>query len=1028
MQEKKVSKAGPTRSQLLAVMMGRWPAFYAWLKAERGFEADPEPDRPQYCPAHGGESGRAFRFYPDMPLTGGGVCNSCEGLRAGNGIDLVAGWLVAVDDMDKKEALEAVPFLIQEWLGGQDMVVPPEPMAQAVARWVGAYESQVVISYLRHRGLQAFTPKTLPASLRGTTSLGWNKPLPAMLALIRQPDGSPATCQVTYLEATKDGEYQKAAHRSPVRQTLTTGGMCSLTGSYVELGHDTGEVLLLGEGVETVLAGRQLYQASHPGEKFWARATLGKGNFAKQSVPAGVKRIFLLVDVDAIPVMHEVAPQLAQSHGIRCMVLEPPAEVGEKADWLDVLTARGAEKALEAFREAETTAEARSASLPVVAVRSETTTPEAETLAIDLVRAQDQDIFQCLEDTVRAEPPADWYCTPDGEFVRVRKAALESVSSDEFCAWVAQRVTWTYVGAHTVRAARTPVNTVRLWLKTPEAKQRLRDVLPEIRGVLGRPTLRGEYPGSPWPAVLHTSPGYDPQSKLYLSVDAKEAALAAEVSQYVAQKEAEFASTGAGRFASPVEYLRFVAMGLWQHLASEIFRDFHFATDADAMAARAMLIAPLVAPLVPATPLFCAKAPQKGSGKTTLARAIANVWGGAFDLGGKIDNEGELEKQLCSAFLSGHPLVLLDNVSHRVDSPFLARLLTSPRTTRVRKLGGNTTLTPPQGLVLFMTANAAELQEELARRALTIELEAADPIPSAQPQYRHVDLGGWTQTNARSLRGCLYAIAALWVRAGCPAFPIATRLPQTASFPSFEPWSDVTLSLLAWCNAGWPTPQILTAFLGNRAPLLQEGDIETQEIEDFLRFWRDLRFPSPDGWATVGDLTDAVCGSPDILSYVQAGQTMAAQIKRMTLTLRRLRGRRMPLGDTVYTVEQEDEATRPNKNKQRARWRLVPAPERRKTTLAWDVDSAKVGERPFQGHDTGDSGVARRDCEGRGRVLPLYISDDGDGTPAVPEESAPPVHAASGDGGPSEPAEACVPGAQKGGDGAPGGEVDGSDK
>ena len=1011
--QEEVSTLPATRIQLLAAMVDRWLAFYAWLHAEKGFEADPEPGEPQYCPVHGGESGRAFRFYPDMPVTGGGICNSCAGLRAHNGIDLVAGWFAATEEMDKKEALVQTLALIQEWLDEQGIDMPPEPTAHAVARWVNAYESGIAINYLQHRGLNAYTSKTLPMSVRGTTNLEWNRRIPAMLALIRLSDGSPVTCQVTYLEATKGGAYQKAAHHHPARRTLTTAGMRSLVGSYVELGDDAGDVLLLGEGVETVLAGRQLYQACHPGEKFWARATLGKGNFAKQSVPAGVRRILLLADVDAIPDIRDVAVQLTEVHGIPCAVVEPPAETGTKADWLDVLHEQGAAQAHETFREAETSAQAADASSPTAAARNETVTPTEETPVIDLAHTQDREIFQCFEKMVRAAPPSDWYCTPDGELVRVRKAALENLPRDALGAWVAQRVTWTQGGARTVRAARTPVKTVQLWSKTPEAERLFKEALPEIRGILSRPTLRGKYPGSPWPAVLQTAPGYDPQSKLYLSVDAEEAALVAEVSQYIARKEAEYASTGKKTFPSLTEYLRFLAMGLWQHVVSEIFRDFHFATDADAMAARAMLIAPLVAPLVPATPLFCAKAPQKGSGKTTLAQAIGNVWGGMFDLGGKIENEGELEKGLASAFLEGHPLVLLDNVSHRVDSPFLARLLTSPRTTRVRRLGSNTTLTPPQGFLLFMTANAAELQEELARRTLSIELEAADPIPLAHAQqYRHVDLGGWTENNARSLRGCLYAIAATWVRAGCPAFPMATRLPQTASFPSFELWSDVTLSLLAWCNAGWPTPHILTAFLGNRMPMLREGDIETQEIEDFLRFWRDCRIQSPEGWATVGELTEAVLGSQDILSYVQAGQTMAARIKRMTVILRRLRNRRMPLGDTVYTVEQEDEAARPNKSQQRARWRLVPAPARRKTTAVWDVDPAKIGERPFQGQGAVDPGAARRVCEERGAALPFYIDDDA--APAVPKGSAPEAGAAADDNGSSESADASVQGDQCG--------------
>lgn len=138
--QEEASAVSVTRNQLLTVMIGRWPAFYAWLRAERGFEADPEPGKPQYCPVHGGESGRAFRFYQDMPFTGGGICNSCEGLRASNGIDLVAGWLAAVDGLEKRGALTEALNLIQEWLDEQSINIPPEPVALAVGRWVGAHQ------------------------------------------------------------------------------------------------------------------------------------------------------------------------------------------------------------------------------------------------------------------------------------------------------------------------------------------------------------------------------------------------------------------------------------------------------------------------------------------------------------------------------------------------------------------------------------------------------------------------------------------------------------------------------------------------------------------------------------------------------------------------------------------------------------------------------------------------------------------------------------------------------------------------
>ena len=147
--QEKASAVAPTRNQLLAVMIDRWPVFYEWLRAKKRFEVEPIPGKPQYCPVHGGESGRAFRFYQDMAVTGGGICNSCAGLRAPTGIDLLAGWLAAVHGLNKTEALTQALALIHEWLDEHGISIPAEPMVQAVARWAGAYENKIVLNYLQ---------------------------------------------------------------------------------------------------------------------------------------------------------------------------------------------------------------------------------------------------------------------------------------------------------------------------------------------------------------------------------------------------------------------------------------------------------------------------------------------------------------------------------------------------------------------------------------------------------------------------------------------------------------------------------------------------------------------------------------------------------------------------------------------------------------------------------------------------------------------------------------------------------------
>jgi hypothetical protein len=894
--------------------------FYAWLSTVENFPVEPIPGEPQACPVHGGDSGEAFRFWPDMPLTGGGICNSCKHLRAVTGLDLLAGWLMHSRGLKAAAATEEALARLREWLGQQpDLELPLDETAAQVSRWLGAYQRGVALSYLQTRGLTHLTLDTLPAAIRSTES--WTaagQTSAAMLALIQFKEGNPATFQYTYLDKGQGG-YVKSTHITPAKRTASIQKKQSLSGAYVDLGATHGTTLLLGEGVETTLAGLELFRRVHPGETPIARATLSVSSFEAQTVPEGVTRVVLLADTDAIGTLREVAGRMALAHSLPVRLVAAELDDSPKADWLDVLKVCGYNAAVDMFRHAENDAESTAASVtftPVSGVKGPGTSGPLTSYVIDLTYTQDSAIFATFNHLVEAATPKGWYINSDGQLLREQSQALVEVTPDNIAAWLATRVTWQNAAGDNPKAARTPVNTVKLWLADEATMPVLRRVFPLVKGVLVRPGLRAENqtPEEVFPCVLHMRNGYDPESGFYLAATSEDTGMSSQVSRFA---QAAWQHVQDMPKKQAIHTLRMLAVALWRYVGVELFTDFRFNAPEDAIAARAMLFAPLIAPLVSATPLFVVDAPQPQAGKSTLAKSLAAIWGGAYELGGVMDNEEKFEKELGSAFADGRPLVLFDNVSHRLESPFLARLLTSPRETRVRKLGHNATMLPPQGLTMYLTANSAELQEELLRRSVYVRLSAPDPLFADRRTYRHRDLPQWCKTHAVGLRTILYQIVALWVTAGCPAWTMAGFLPDTAPFPSFESWADVTLSLLVWCGAGFPAKQnLIPLFLRDRVERLRAGDTETREVDDFLYLWRREK---AENWAAPSDLVDMLEANPEVFPYVMAGQTRAAKVRRMGLRLHQWKGRRFVLNNSVLTVETDGVRTESHKEQ----WRLI---------------------------------------------------------------------------------------------------------
>lgn len=254
---------------------GRWRSILlAFGAADNSLSGRNAP-----CPVCGGKD--RFRFL-DTDGSGSWVCNQCG---KGDGMHLVQNMLgldfkTAVSKVREKlpdatvsapaKPRDALPRLREMWKQSRPLCEEP---------------ADPVVRYLKRRDVWSSPSKELrflPAApyYHNGDKTGSH---PAMLALVRDKDGTPTTLHITYL----DEEGNKADVPSPKKVISAMG-----EGAHIELfddGHDG--VLDIAEGIETALAVRQLRDAS-------VYATISAQGMRDFVVPPGVKHLHIWGDSD----------------------------------------------------------------------------------------------------------------------------------------------------------------------------------------------------------------------------------------------------------------------------------------------------------------------------------------------------------------------------------------------------------------------------------------------------------------------------------------------------------------------------------------------------------------------------------------------------------------------------------------------------------------------------------------------------------------------------------------------------------
>lgn len=224
-----------------------------------------------------------------------------------------------------------------------------------------------------------------------------------------------------------------------------------------------------------------------------------------------------------------------------------------------------------------------------------------------------------------------------------------------------------------------------------------------------------------------------------------------------------------------------------------------------------------------AAPGFLVSAHTAGSGKTLLAKALAQLAGAKTPyVMANSKEEEESKKRLLALGRSATPAAIIDNVNGTFGSDSLNAWLTA-ETYSDRILGQSETVTVGTKLLLLITGNNVTLKGDLCRRVLTcvIDPEMEQPYTRSFPfdpevycKQHRLELVRATLTILKASRNA---------GAKCPG-----------GYASFELWSETVRAAVLWLSAEgfgeYPDPLDVIS-------KSYDDDPETSRLRRLLEVW-----------------------------------------------------------------------------------------------------------------------------------------------------------------------------------------------
>lgn len=271
----------------------------------------------------------------------------------------------------------------------------------------------------------------------------------------------------------------------------------------------------------------------------------------------------------------------------------------------------------------------------------------------------------------------------------------------------------------------------------------------------------------------------------------------------------------------------------------EIICDFPFGDSSSIAGSVALFLTILLRPLIDGTvPIFAILAPAPGTGKSLLIQAIyCAVCGEIPAMMGETRDSDEMQKTLLAALLEAPELLVIDNISSKVDSGVLASIVTAGRL-RGRILGRSEVVDVLVRALIIFTFNNPIMSNEIARRSVPIKLESNTACPWTRTGFKHDDLIGYIKQNRSEIIAAGLTLGKAWINAGRPKG-------KGRPLGSFETWYSVIGGILE--VAGIP------GLLENAADFYSSSDVETAAWTAFLTEWKKS---IPCGGASSRDLIE----------------------------------------------------------------------------------------------------------------------------------------------------------------------------
>lgn len=302
--------------------------------------------------------------------------------------------------------------------------------------------------------------------------------------------------------------------------------------------------------------------------------------------------------------------------------------------------------------------------------------------------------------------------------------------------------------------------------------------------------------------------------------------------------------------------------------------------------------------LGPTVPAFLINKSAPGTGAGYLADVLgAMLYDAKMPPTQVSPDPEETGKRLLASLRNGPAAVFLDNINHRVDSGPLASVLTSDKF-KQRVLGSSVEVEVPVRCAWILSANSGRFSEELMRRIVPIQMDAACARPDRDrpvAYFKHRNFPTLVRARRLELVWSAHVLIQNWIARGRPL--------GSQSLATFQEFAQVMGGILD--AAGVP------GFLANLETYMDTLDETTDDLAGVLAdvFKRIGGAPF-----TVADAATVTTEGDDLDSRWGSGATFGRGSARSRETvvggiLSKATGRVFAFGDASYQLQRGKDTT-----------------------------------------------------------------------------------------------------------------------